>query len=194
MNMCWCLHFALSIQCFSSFLALLGVSNWSTSCGVPCSSKSLVKSGFQQQIFYPSVPSLYPEGYQHSRMRIKWNKHKTAAIVAWKTVLMMVTFSVNQRSLCHRRFRCHFRQGKLAFVYISIFFLSVSFVFLKPNKRENVSQVWNVFMWITLIIGNGLLMCLYSQEWFAVQNCPSKGVSIEIAELSEVFKLAVVAF
>ena len=65
-------------------------------------------------------------------------------------------------------------------------------MFLKPNKRENVSQVWNVFMWITLIIGNGLLMCLYSQEWFAVQNCPSKGVSIEIAELSEVFKLAVV--
>lgn len=67
------------------------------------------------------------------------------------------------------------------FVYPVLLFIfgavGFSFVFLKPNKRENVSQVWNVFMWITLIIGNGLLMCLYSQEWFAVQNCPSKGES-----------------
>jgi len=55
--------------------------------------------------------------------------------------------------------------------------IGLSFVFLKPKKHENVSQAWNVFMWITLIIGNGLLMCLYSQEWFAIQNCPSKGDS-----------------
>ncbi|KAJ7384193.1 Sterol O-acyltransferase 1 [Desmophyllum pertusum] len=56
--------------------------------------------------------------------------------------------------------------------------VGLSFVFLKPKKHENVSQAWNVFMWITLIIGNGLLMCLYSQEWFAIQNCPSKSTSL----------------
>ena len=51
-------------------------------------------------------------------------------------------------------------------------------MFLKPKKHvENISQAWNVFMWITLIIGNGLLMCLYSQEWFAHRNCPSTSVS-----------------
>lgn len=55
--------------------------------------------------------------------------------------------------------------------------IGMSFLFLKPKKRENVSQAWNVFMWITLIIGNGLLMCLYSQEWFANRNCPRKGES-----------------
>ena len=55
--------------------------------------------------------------------------------------------------------------------------ISVSFVFLKPKKHGNVSQVWNVFMWITLIVGNGLLMCLYSQEWFATQICPRNSVS-----------------
>ncbi|XP_078376995.1 sterol O-acyltransferase 1-like isoform X2 [Oculina patagonica] len=56
--------------------------------------------------------------------------------------------------------------------------VGLSFVFLKPKKHENVSQAWNVFMWITLIIGNGLLMCLYSQEWFAIQNCPSNSTSL----------------
>ncbi|XP_031570639.1 sterol O-acyltransferase 1-like [Actinia tenebrosa] len=50
--------------------------------------------------------------------------------------------------------------------------IGLSFVFVKPQKRENVSQAWNIFMWVTLFLGNGLLMCLYSQEWYAVQNCP----------------------
>ena len=63
-------------------------------------------------------------------------------------------------------------------IYILISTVSVSFAFLKPKKHGRVSQAWNVFMWITLIVGNGLLMCLYSQEWFAIQNCPRKGVSI----------------
>lgn len=57
--------------------------------------------------------------------------------------------------------------------------IGLSFVFLKPKKHvENISQAWNVFMWITLIIGNGLLMCLYSQEWFAHRNCPSTSKSL----------------
>lgn len=34
-------------------------------------------------------------------------------------------------------------------------------------------------MWVTLFLGNGLLMCLYSQEWYAVQNCPRTSVSRE---------------
>ena len=65
----------------------------------------------------------------------------------------------------------------VCFDSITNFAVSVSFVFLKPKKHGNVSQVWNVFMWITLIIGSGMLMCLYSQEWFAIQNCPHNSVS-----------------
>ncbi|ESP01933.1 hypothetical protein LOTGIDRAFT_172306 [Lottia gigantea] len=30
----------------------------------------------------------------------------------------------------------------------------------------------NVFMWVALFIGTGLLMCLYSMEWYARYNCP----------------------
>ncbi|CAE1295207.1 SOAT [Acanthosepion pharaonis] len=43
------------------------------------------------------------------------------------------------------------------------------FVFLTD---KGVSRSWNVFMWVSLFIGNGLLMCLYSLEWYARQNCP----------------------
>ncbi|KAJ8313682.1 hypothetical protein KUTeg_008243 [Tegillarca granosa] len=41
------------------------------------------------------------------------------------------------------------------------------FIFLK-----GVSRSWNVFLWVALFIGCGLLMCLYSMEWYARQNCP----------------------
>ncbi|EDO49468.1 predicted protein, partial [Nematostella vectensis] len=54
--------------------------------------------------------------------------------------------------------------------------VGLSFVFLKPSKHNKHSQWWNIFMWITLFLGNGLLMCLYSQEWYATQNCPRKNV------------------
>ncbi|CAL1545200.1 unnamed protein product [Lymnaea stagnalis] len=44
------------------------------------------------------------------------------------------------------------------------------FIFL-TDKGSNRS--WNVFMWVALFIGNGLLMCLYSMEFYARQNCPA---------------------
>ncbi|XP_013786332.1 sterol O-acyltransferase 1-like [Limulus polyphemus] len=45
----------------------------------------------------------------------------------------------------------------------------VIFVFL-TNKRK--AQSWNIFMWLALFVGTGLLMCLYSMEWYARRNCP----------------------
>lgn len=41
-------------------------------------------------------------------------------------------------------------------------------------------------MWVTLIVGNGLLMCMYSMEWFANQNCPRKGVSTALLSRSRI--------
>ncbi|XP_033120202.1 sterol O-acyltransferase 1-like isoform X2 [Anneissia japonica] len=61
----------------------------------------------------------------------------------------------------------------LNFFYPVLFFMfggvGVSFTFL-PAKSS--SQPWNVFVWVSLFIGSGVLMCLYSQEWFARINCP----------------------
>lgn len=55
--------------------------------------------------------------------------------------------------------------------------LAASLAFLKPKKGQPISPAWNVFMWVTLFIGCGLLMVLYCLEWFAVQNNPKTNVS-----------------
>jgi len=43
-----------------------------------------------------------------------------------------------------------------------------AFIFL-PSKSQRSG---NVFMWVALFIGNGVLMCLYSMEWYARRQCP----------------------
>ena len=49
---------------------------------------------------------------------------------------------------------------------------AVAFIFL-PNK---LARTGNVFMWVALFIGNGMLMCLYSMEWYARRRCPANPV------------------
>ncbi|XP_028391906.1 sterol O-acyltransferase 1-like isoform X2 [Dendronephthya gigantea] len=63
-------------------------------------------------------------------------------------------------------------------LFIMFFGIGVSFVFLKPKKGSNVSPAWNVFMWVTIIIGSGLLMVLYCLEWYAVQDNPKNNDSL----------------
>lgn len=41
-------------------------------------------------------------------------------------------------------------------------------MFIKPKKNSNF---WNFVLWMLLQVGLGGLMCLYSIEWFARQNC-----------------------
>ncbi|XP_076042445.1 sterol O-acyltransferase 1 isoform X2 [Oratosquilla oratoria] len=43
----------------------------------------------------------------------------------------------------------------------------VGFMFVNSKERK-----FNVFLWVTLFLGTGLLMCLYSIEWYARINCP----------------------
>ncbi|XP_065839747.1 sterol O-acyltransferase 1-like [Oscarella lobularis] len=45
----------------------------------------------------------------------------------------------------------------------------LGFIYL-TNHRQ--SRLWNIFMWLMLFTGCGLLMCLYSHEWFVRKNCP----------------------
>ena len=58
------------------------------------------------------------------------------------------------------------------FFYPVLFFMfagaGFAFIFIPSRK----SRTGNVFMWVALFIGNGLLMCLYSMEWYARKNCP----------------------
>lgn len=42
----------------------------------------------------------------------------------------------------------------------------VVLMFIKTRARQ-----FNVFLWVSLILGTGILMCLYSLEWYARRNC-----------------------
>ncbi|XP_069110703.1 sterol O-acyltransferase 1-like isoform X2 [Argopecten irradians] len=52
-----------------------------------------------------------------------------------------------------------------------VMFMGAGFSFMFVTDK-GVSRSWNVFLWVALFIGNGLLMCLYSMEWYARINCP----------------------
>ncbi|KAF3856547.1 hypothetical protein F7725_017270, partial [Dissostichus mawsoni] len=60
------------------------------------------------------------------------------------------------------------------FFYPVMFFLfaifGVVFNFAMNDKRE--SPVFNVVMWASLFLGQGVQVCLYSQEWYAQIHCP----------------------
>ncbi len=57
------------------------------------------------------------------------------------------------------------------------FFYPVLFVifggagFAIANLRGR-SRLWNIGLWAGLFMGMGILMCLYSMEWYARKNCP----------------------
>ncbi|KAL4634885.1 sterol O-acyltransferase 1 isoform X1 [Arapaima gigas] len=44
------------------------------------------------------------------------------------------------------------------------------FNFILHDRRKG--PIWNVIMWTSLFLGQGVLLCLYSQEWYAQRYCP----------------------
>ncbi|KPP61248.1 sterol O-acyltransferase 1-like, partial [Scleropages formosus] len=44
------------------------------------------------------------------------------------------------------------------------------FNFILHDQRKG--PIWNVIMWTSLFLGQGVLLCLYSQEWYAQRYCP----------------------
>ncbi|PAA69573.1 hypothetical protein BOX15_Mlig000667g4 [Macrostomum lignano] len=61
----------------------------------------------------------------------------------------------------------------LGFFFPALFvsFCSFGFALMFANGR---SRFWAVFVWVCLFLGTGVLMCLYSMEWYARRNCPTK--------------------
>ncbi|KAL4222557.1 Sterol O-acyltransferase 1 [Mactra antiquata] len=59
----------------------------------------------------------------------------------------------------------------LGFFYPVLFVMFMGagfgFIFVKGQGRG-----WNVFLWLALFMGMGVLLCLYNMEWFARKNCP----------------------
>lgn len=53
-------------------------------------------------------------------------------------------------------------------------YLSVMFNFILHDRRKG--PIWNVIMWTALFLGQGVIICLYSQEWYAQRYCPLQEV------------------
>lgn len=54
--------------------------------------------------------------------------------------------------------------------------IPVIFNFILHDRRKG--PIWNVIMWTSLFLGQGVLLCLYSQEWYAQKHCPISNVSV----------------
>ncbi|KAM4545580.1 sterol O-acyltransferase 1-like [Odontesthes bonariensis] len=48
----------------------------------------------------------------------------------------------------------------------------VMFNFILHDQRKG--PIWNIIMWTSLFLGPGVIICLYSQEWYAQRYCPLK--------------------
>ncbi|XP_008328349.1 sterol O-acyltransferase 1 [Cynoglossus semilaevis] len=49
------------------------------------------------------------------------------------------------------------------------------FNFILHDQRKG--PIWNIIMWTSLFVGQGVIICLYSHEWYAQRYCPSKETS-----------------
>lgn len=57
-------------------------------------------------------------------------------------------------------------------LFVLFMFFGMAFNFIVNDSRKR--PVWNVMMWTSLFAGHGVILCLYSQEWYARQHCPLK--------------------
>ncbi|XP_075038409.1 sterol O-acyltransferase 1 isoform X1 [Mixophyes fleayi] len=59
------------------------------------------------------------------------------------------------------------------FFYPVLFILFMGFGmifnFIVHDRRKG--PIWNVIMWTSLFLGQGVILCLYSQEWYAHSHC-----------------------
>ncbi|XP_037681184.1 sterol O-acyltransferase 1 isoform X3 [Choloepus didactylus] len=57
-------------------------------------------------------------------------------------------------------------------LFVLFMFFGMAFNFIVNDSRKR--PIWNVMMWTSLFLGHGVILCFYSQEWYARQHCPLK--------------------
>ncbi|XP_036615269.1 sterol O-acyltransferase 1-like [Trichosurus vulpecula] len=57
-------------------------------------------------------------------------------------------------------------------LFVLFMFFGMIFNFIANDSRKR--PIWNILMWTSLFLGHGILLCLYSHEWYARQQCPLK--------------------
>ncbi|MEE6495778.1 hypothetical protein FKM82_002146 [Ascaphus truei] len=61
-------------------------------------------------------------------------------------------------------------------LFILFMCFGMLFNFILHDRRKG--PIWNVIMWTSLFLGQGVLLCLYSQEWYAQQHCPMSNPAV----------------
>uniref|UniRef100_A0A3P8RV62 O-acyltransferase n=1 Tax=Amphiprion percula TaxID=161767 RepID=A0A3P8RV62_AMPPE len=61
-------------------------------------------------------------------------------------------------------------------VLFCLFMCFGMFNFILHDQRKG--PIWNIIMWTSLFLGQGVIICLYSQEWYAQRYCPLKELSL----------------
>ncbi|XP_034866583.1 sterol O-acyltransferase 1 [Mirounga angustirostris] len=57
-------------------------------------------------------------------------------------------------------------------LFVLFMFFGMAFNFIVNDSRKR--PIWNVMMWTSIFAGQGVILCFYSQEWYARQHCPLK--------------------
>ncbi|KAK7825281.1 hypothetical protein U0070_009770, partial [Myodes glareolus] len=57
-------------------------------------------------------------------------------------------------------------------LFVLFMFFGMAFNFIVNDSRKR--PIWNIMVWASLFLGHGVILCFYSQEWYARQHCPLK--------------------
>lgn len=105
-------------------------------------------------------------------------REKTSSIITILTPLCFYcisvaqTFQLNLINIINLSVLC---LSAFILLTLSSSFLTVMFNFILHDRRKG--PIWNIIMWTSLFLGQGVIICLYSQEWYAQRYCPLKEVT-----------------
>ncbi|XP_075384080.1 sterol O-acyltransferase 1 [Tenrec ecaudatus] len=88
----------------------------------------------------------------------------------FKSVAMLSVFAVS--SVVHEYILAICLNFFYPVLFVLFMFFGMAFNFIVNDRRKK--GIWNVMMWASLFMGQGILVCFYSQEWYARQHCPLK--------------------
>ncbi|GAB6030526.1 hypothetical protein CHUAL_007391 [Chamberlinius hualienensis] len=112
---------------------------------------------------------LYTYIFSDVYLLVKHTRHR-------KLVPTLIVFAVS--ALVHEYLIAFMLRFFFPALLILFGFIGVVLTFVSARKD---SRYGNVLMWFALVVGTGLLMTLYSMEYFARINCPKASVSVKFS-------------
>ncbi|XP_045118480.1 sterol O-acyltransferase 1-like isoform X2 [Portunus trituberculatus] len=96
---------------------------------------------------------------------VSWQRQQGGGCSKLRCFPMMVVFFIS--SVVHEYILSFAFRFFYPVLLIMFGGFGVAFMFVNSKARQ-----FNIFLWVTLIFGTGIIMCLYSMEWYARINCP----------------------